>query len=112
MVVAFILFLAGDTRSHNATDITITYLLFIGGFCLEVCAVIILMATPWTWAWLKVRKYEMLAQFSCLLFSSNLVGWPEKRPLWSNAMGQYNLGWGDGCSDVTNSNQGHSVNDP
>ncbi|CAO2187327.1 unnamed protein product [Urochloa humidicola] len=92
MAVAFVVFLTGgDRRIYSRTDIVITYSLFVGCFALEVCAMIILMASPWTWAWLKGRKYDRLARLSWFFFSSELIGWPEKRPLWSNALGQHNL---------------------
>ncbi|CAL4997418.1 unnamed protein product [Urochloa decumbens] len=92
--VAFIVFLACHGGRYSRVDTSITYLLFIGGLYLEVCGMTNLMASPWTWAWLKARKHEKLAWFSWSLFSSNLIGWPEKRQLWSNAMGQYNFyGW-------------------
>ncbi|OEL32603.1 hypothetical protein BAE44_0006378 [Dichanthelium oligosanthes] len=96
-MVAFILFLAGKKHKYSRADIAITYSLFVGSFFLELCAVFIFMMSPWTWAWLKARKYDRLARFSWSLFSSGLIGWPEKKPLWSNAMGQYNLrGWFEG----------------
>jgi len=92
--VAFALFLAGKKHKYSRADIAITYLLFVGTFFLELCALFMFMMSPWTWAWLKSRKYERLARYSWSLFSSSLIGWPEKRSLWSNAMGQYNLrGW-------------------
>ncbi|CAL5007661.1 unnamed protein product [Urochloa decumbens] len=92
--VAFIVFLACHGGRYSRVDISITYLLFIGGLSLEVCGMTNLMASPWTWAWLKARKHEKLAWFCWYLFSSNLIGWPEKKRLWSNEMGQYNFyGW-------------------
>jgi hypothetical protein len=95
--VAFMLFLTGKKHKYSRVDIAITYSLFVGSFFLELCALFIFMMSPWTWAWLKIRKYDRLAQFSWSLFSSGLIGWPEKRPLWSNAMGQYNWsGWYEG----------------
>lgn len=95
--VAFMLFLTGKKHKYSRADIAITYSLFVGSFFLELCALFIFMMSPWTWAWLKIRKYDRLAQFSWSLFSSGLIGWPEKRPLWSNAMGQYNWsGWYEG----------------
>jgi hypothetical protein len=99
-LVAFLLFLAGKKPKYSRADIAITYLLFVGTFFLELCALVIFMMSPWTWAWLKARKYDRVARYSWSLFSSGLIGWPEKRPLWSNAMGQYNLrGWFKGSGE-------------
>lgn len=95
--IAFILFLIGKKHKYSRVDSTITYSLFVGSFFLELCALFMFMMSPWTWAWLKAQKYYRLAQFSWSLFSSGLIGWPEKKPLWSNTMGQYNLsGWYEG----------------
>uniref|UniRef100_I1NMU5 DUF4220 domain-containing protein n=1 Tax=Oryza glaberrima TaxID=4538 RepID=I1NMU5_ORYGL len=88
-IVAFALFLSTEKRRYSKADIAVTMSLFIGELLLEVCAVLIFMMSPWTWAWLKVRKYNWLACFSWHLFSSR-IGWPENRPRWSNSMGQYN----------------------
>uniref|UniRef100_A0A0D9Y7Y8 DUF4220 domain-containing protein n=1 Tax=Oryza glumipatula TaxID=40148 RepID=A0A0D9Y7Y8_9ORYZ len=88
-IVAFALFLSTEKRRYSKADIAVTMSLFIGELLLEVCAVLIFMMSPWTWAWLKVRKYNWLASFSWHLFSSR-IGWPENRPRWSNSMGQYN----------------------
>ncbi|KAM0867650.1 hypothetical protein ACQ4PT_041843 [Festuca glaucescens] len=90
VLVAFALFYANDKWWYSRGDIVITYTLFIGGFLLEVCAVFTLMMSPWTWAWLKVQKCNMLARLSWLIFSSD-IGWPEKEQRWPNFMGQYNL---------------------
>ena len=86
--IAFAVFLLACDRGsrYSRADIAITYSLFVGGLFLEVCGLISLMASPWTLAWLNARKNEKLAWLS---FS--LGWWSEKRPLWSNAMGQYNL---------------------
>jgi hypothetical protein len=106
MIVAFIVFLEGNRGRYDSIDVAITYVLFIGGLLLEVCAVTSLMASPWTWAWLKVQKCDMLARFSWSLFSSFLIGWPEEKPLWSNAMGQYNFsGWLEGFGQPRSCNQ-------
>lgn len=88
-IVAFALFLSTEKRRYSKADIAVTMSLFIGELLLEVCAVLIFIMSPWTWAWLKVRKYNCLACFSWYLFSSR-IGWPENRPRWSNSMGQYN----------------------
>uniref|UniRef100_A0A0D3ENF1 DUF4220 domain-containing protein n=1 Tax=Oryza barthii TaxID=65489 RepID=A0A0D3ENF1_9ORYZ len=88
-IVAFALFLSTEKRRYSKADIAVTMSLFIGELLLEVCAVLIFMMSPWTWAWLKVRKYNWLACFSWHLFSSR-IRWPENRPRWSNSMGQYN----------------------
>ncbi|CAM0146836.1 unnamed protein product [Urochloa decumbens] len=105
-IVAFVVFLEGNRGSYGSIDVAITYVLFIGGLLLEVCAVTCLMASPWTWAWLKVRKCDMLARLSWFLFSSPLIGWPEERSLWSNALGQYNFsGWLEGIDQPRFCNQ-------
>jgi hypothetical protein len=93
--VAFIVFLACNDRGrYSRVDTAIIYSLFIGGLFLDICGLIRFMASPWTWAWLKAHKHGNLARFSWFIFSGDLIGWPEKRPLWSNAMGQYNFyGW-------------------
>lgn len=89
--VAFVLFFVSSKQRYSRVDIAITYVLFIGGFLLEVCAIFVMVVmSPWTWAWLEARKYHRLAHMSWFLLSSS-IGWPEKRPAWSNSMGQYNL---------------------
>lgn len=98
-LVAFVVFVACDRRRYGRVDTAITYSLFIGCLLLEVCGLVRLMASPWTWActWAlqKVLKLRVkLNEFSWFLLSSDLTGWSQKRPLWSNAMGQYNFyGW-------------------
>uniref|UniRef100_A0A0E0LHT7 DUF4220 domain-containing protein n=1 Tax=Oryza punctata TaxID=4537 RepID=A0A0E0LHT7_ORYPU len=89
-LVAFALFLTSDKQRYNGADVAITYSLFIGGFFLDLSAMFILITSPWTWAWLKANKCDCLAGLSWFLFSSD-IGRPEKRPQWSNSIGQYNL---------------------
>ncbi|CAM0874965.1 unnamed protein product [Alopecurus aequalis] len=91
MITAFVLFLVGGNKQeYSGADVAITYALFIGGFGLEVCSFFPIMMSPWTWAFFKARRFDKLAQISWLLLSSS-IGWPEKRPLWSNSMGQYDF---------------------
>ncbi|KAI4986941.1 hypothetical protein ZWY2020_037187 [Hordeum vulgare] len=93
MVVAFVFFIVGaviNKHRYNRVDLAITYVLFTGGLCLEVCAVFILLMSPWTWAWLEARKCHGFARICSFLMSSKL-GRPKRRPLWSNSMGQYNF---------------------
>ncbi|KAF8676356.1 hypothetical protein HU200_047057 [Digitaria exilis] len=100
LVVAFILFLTTDRQNYRRANIVITFSLFAGSFFLEACAAFIFMMSPWTLAWLEARKHEKLARFSWFLFT---IGWPEKRPLWSNVVGQCNLfGWLEG-QDISRS---------
>lgn len=94
MVIAFVFFVVSNHRRYARADIVMTYALFIGGFCLEVCSVFMMMASPWTWAFLKGRRCHRLANMSWRILS---FAWPKKRPLWSNTVGQYNLL--DSCMD-------------
>lgn len=81
LIASFVLFLVGNSKhEYNRADVSITYVLFIGGFGLEVCAFILIMVSPWTWAFFKARKCDRLARVSWLLLSSS-IGWPEKRSL-------------------------------
>lgn len=89
-IVAFALFLASDKSRYSKADISITYVLFTGGFFLEVCAILFSMMSPWTWAWLKGRKCNILARLSWFILSSD-IGWPEKKQRWPKSMGQYNF---------------------
>lgn len=104
-VVAFAVFHANDKQRYSQVDIAITYSLFVGGFFLEVCAMFIFMMSPWTWAWLKVRKWDKLAKLSWFIFPSN-IGWPEENHLWTKSMGQYNLlSWATGSGKPRTFNQ-------
>ncbi|KAL6843320.1 hypothetical protein ACP4OV_027033 [Aristida adscensionis] len=88
-VVAFMMFLAADRQGYSRTDIAITYSLFIGGYFLEVCAVLNFLKSPWTWAWFKVQRCDLLAWLSWCLFNNDTIGW--RKPAGSIVMGQYNL---------------------
>ncbi|KAG2657344.1 uncharacterized protein LOC120695533 [Panicum virgatum] len=91
IISAFVLFIIANSKQYSSrADAAITYALFIGGFGLESCAVVLMVMSPWTWAFFKARKNEMLAHVTWLLLSGS-IGWPEKRILWSNSMGQYNF---------------------
>uniref|UniRef100_A0A0D9X2L6 DUF4220 domain-containing protein n=1 Tax=Leersia perrieri TaxID=77586 RepID=A0A0D9X2L6_9ORYZ len=75
------------SRFYGKADIVITYILFIGGIMLEICAIFtVLMASPWTWLWLENQRYRRLAQISW-----SLVRLPVRRPLWSGKIGQYSF---------------------
>ncbi|CAO2187468.1 unnamed protein product [Urochloa humidicola] len=92
--IAFVVFHACGRGRYSKVDTSITCSLFIGGLFLDFCGLISFMGSPWTWEWLKARKHDKLAWLSWFLFSNVFIGWPEKRPLWSNVMGQYNFyGW-------------------
>jgi hypothetical protein len=93
-IVALVLFSITSKKQadrYGRADIVITYILFTGGFLLEVCAVIMMLASPWTWAWLEAKGYRRLASISRFLLSSKVFGLPETRLLWSGTVGQYSL---------------------
>ncbi|KAJ1275829.1 hypothetical protein BS78_05G166400 [Paspalum vaginatum] len=94
-IVAFVLFTFVTSNKqedrYGRADIAITYILFIGGFLVEICAVIMMVASPWAWAWLEAGGYRRLARMSRSLLSIKVFGSPETRPMWSGTMGQYSL---------------------
>ncbi|KAF0896123.1 hypothetical protein E2562_019621 [Oryza meyeriana var. granulata] len=91
MIAAFVLFLiASNKQQYNRADIAITYVLFIGGFVLDVCSFFLVAMSPWTWAFFRAQNCYRLAHISWLILCS-CIGWPEKKPLWSNSMGHYNF---------------------
>uniref|UniRef100_A0ACD5WKY3 Uncharacterized protein n=3 Tax=Avena sativa TaxID=4498 RepID=A0ACD5WKY3_AVESA len=106
MVVGFVLYVkmmssSADTEQTTAVynndnrsrvDAAITYILFVGAFCLEGCSFFIVMMSPWAWPFMGTQA----GCFSRVLF--NQVVWPifsriqpETKPWWSNSMGQYNF---------------------
>ncbi|KAK3130353.1 hypothetical protein QOZ80_6BG0492440 [Eleusine coracana subsp. coracana] len=84
-VASFLLFvvLLSNKRRYNSVDCAVTYALFVGGFALELCAVLTTVMSPWTWAWLEARK--------CSFLASLFVRWQGKRVWWSHTMGQYDM---------------------
>ncbi|KAJ1255263.1 hypothetical protein BS78_K271500 [Paspalum vaginatum] len=94
-IVAFVLFTFVTSNKqedrYGRADIAITYILFIGGFLVEICAVIMMVASPWTWAWLEAGGYRRLPRMSRSLLSIKVFGSPETRPMWSGTIGQYSL---------------------
>ncbi|XP_051199580.1 uncharacterized protein [Lolium perenne] len=93
-IVALVLFSITSKKQgdrYGRADIVITYILFTGSLLLEVCAMITMLASPWTWAWLEAEGYQRLASISRFLLSSKVFGLPETRLLWSGIMGQYSL---------------------
>jgi hypothetical protein len=90
-VVAFVLFLVlVEKKRYTRADIAVTYVLFIGGLLVELCATSLIVMSPWTWGWLEARKYRKLAGMSWFLLSKNLMRL-EKGMLWPNSMGQYSI---------------------
>ncbi|KAL6595421.1 hypothetical protein ACP70R_047761 [Stipagrostis hirtigluma subsp. patula] len=89
-IVAFVLFIVSNKHMHSGADIAVTYVLFIGGFLVEFCAVALVIMSPWTWGWLESRKCHKLARMCWFLLSKNIRRL-ENRMVWPNSMGQYNI---------------------
>ncbi|EEE63550.1 hypothetical protein OsJ_18366 [Oryza sativa Japonica Group] len=101
-VVAFVLFIlmsGSKQRYYNSigVDVAITYMLFVGAFCLEACAIIIAMVSPRAWASMEARgggcNSSLLTRATCRSSCSSMLPsiHPEKRLWWSNSLGQYNF---------------------
>jgi hypothetical protein len=101
-LILFFFFTSSSRADHHDTtntaagrvDTAITYTLFIGGLVLDICSLLtMVMASPWTWAWLRDQGHHRIASMSLCLVSCDMVsGWlgtTTTRPLWSNTMGQY-----------------------
>uniref|UniRef100_A0A0E0AA32 DUF4220 domain-containing protein n=1 Tax=Oryza glumipatula TaxID=40148 RepID=A0A0E0AA32_9ORYZ len=89
-LVAFVLFIVSNKQRYSGADIAVTYVLFIGGFLVEFCALAVVIMSPWTWGWLESRKCHKLARMCWFLLSYNIRKL-EKRMLWPNSIGQYNI---------------------
>jgi hypothetical protein len=81
-LVVFITMISGGSY-YSRADVAITYVLFIGAFCLEVWAVFSVMMSPRAWAFLEGRRCHRLARVVCARLQA--------RQWWSNSMGQYNF---------------------
>lgn len=93
LITAFVVFITVVSFSkhggrYSRVDVAITYVLFTGSFCLEVCAISSLVISPRTWAFLEGRQYHTLAR---VVWSVSACAGLQTRPWWSNSMGQYNF---------------------
>ncbi|XP_031272914.1 uncharacterized protein LOC116131407 [Pistacia vera] len=74
-----------DKSSYSPSDISITYVLIVGGIFLEVYAIfIVLLFSDWTKHWLTKSNYMSIDTCSNGLLSND-------NRSWSGSMGQYNL---------------------
>ncbi|PNT77192.1 uncharacterized protein LOC100823429 [Brachypodium distachyon] len=89
-MLAFVLFImmrAKQRYGYTGVDAAITYVLFIGAFCLEACAVMVVIMSPRAWAILEARCPRLGRVSWYVLVRMQ----PKTRPWWSNSIGQYNL---------------------
>lgn len=78
-----------QARFYSGVIVAITYALFIGAFCIEVCAdFLMVMMSPCTWAFLESCKCRRVARVAWSVFMSLQ---PESRLWSSNSMGQYSF---------------------
>jgi hypothetical protein len=93
-VVAFALYVVKmvnfdyHTR-RSRVDASITYILFIGAFCLEAFSMFVRMMSPWQWP--AILEAGRCCGRGAWLWPIFTRIHPETKPWWSNSMGQYNL---------------------
>lgn len=90
-VVSLVLFTeaAGDMGGYAPVDVIISYVLLGGAVLLELCAIVLMVVSPWTYA--DLRASERLRPVAEAVFWLIKLFQPEMRPRWSNQMSQYNL---------------------
>ncbi|KAG2636193.1 hypothetical protein PVAP13_2NG433300 [Panicum virgatum] len=99
-MVAFVLFLlmSNNKKRHyrsppRSDDVVITYILFIGAFCLEAFAIILAIISPRALVFMEPHqdrhgRCSILARVPWSIFAKIQ---PEIKPWWSNSIGQYNF---------------------
>lgn len=90
-IVAFVLFLTTNKQRYGKAGVMITNTLFVGGICMDIWSLYMILLSPWTWFLLNThRRFHWLAEVSKHLLSSR-PGLTKKGKLWSNSVGQYDL---------------------
>ncbi|RLN03389.1 uncharacterized protein C2845_PM13G18060 [Panicum miliaceum] len=99
-IVAFVLFLlmSNNKKRHyrsqpRSDDVVVTYILFIGAFCLEAFATILAIISPRALVSMEPDQdrhggCSILARVPWSIFAKIQ---PETKPWWSNSIGQYNF---------------------
>uniref|UniRef100_J3M6N4 DUF4220 domain-containing protein n=1 Tax=Oryza brachyantha TaxID=4533 RepID=J3M6N4_ORYBR len=96
-VVAFVVFIlmtgGAKQRYYNSTgaDIAITFMVFIGAFCLEACSIATSMLSPRAWSFREARgrrRCSLLSRATWSKFERIQLG---ERTWWSNSVRQYSV---------------------
>lgn len=98
-MVAFVLFLLMSNKKRHyrspprSDDVVVTYILFIGAFCLEAFATILAIISPRALVSMEPDQdrhggCSILARVPWSIFAKIQ---PETKPWWSNSIGQYNF---------------------
>ncbi|KAK1580913.1 hypothetical protein Q3G72_001306 [Acer saccharum] len=76
-------------EKHSKVDLSITFMLLIVSFLLEIYAALVLLSSDWFLVWLTKKHYKTSNLMKALV-SSSLISL-SKTPRWSNKMSQYSL---------------------
>ncbi|KAK3220409.1 hypothetical protein Dsin_014379 [Dipteronia sinensis] len=74
---------------YSKVDLSITFMLLIVSFLLEIHAALVLLSSDWFLVWLAKKHYKTSNLMKALI-SSSLISL-SKTPRWSNTMSQYSL---------------------
>jgi hypothetical protein len=75
----------------ESIDMVVSYVLLAGAVFLEICAILLMVVSPWTYAHLRESRRRSCRLAAALLFRVLRFFQPQGRPRWSNKMAQYNL---------------------
>ncbi|EXB23820.1 hypothetical protein L484_009581 [Morus notabilis] len=88
-VSVLITFFFANKEAYLRVDVVISYILLVGAIVLEICAVIVMLASDWTV--LRLSRHKSVNSMVNRIFPVSVRGRDKNKRRWSNKMAQYNL---------------------